>query len=113
MIPKFTEFTLEGDAQVYKLCFDFNLLCDAEKETGLNLRYAILNLDTMSALQHRAVLYALLKTGHKAVELKEAGELLSRGCGDRLGGDEKSARHQRWRRCVVCVSLENGRRASF
>lgn len=80
---EFTEFTLDGDPQVYKLAYDFNAICDAELETKENLQQYLFAIGKpssifLTALQHRAVLYALLKTAHPQVLLKEAGELLSR-----------------------------------
>lgn len=70
-------FTLENDPQVYSLQFDFNLLCDAEAETGLNLMHGFMGLG-IDARVTRGVLYACLKTAHPAVTLKEAGDLLSK-----------------------------------
>lgn len=82
-MPKFIEFKVEGldpasdPQQSYKLCFDFNRLCEAEKETGFNLLFALRNVGAMSSGHLRALLYALLKTGHPTVLLTEAGALLS------------------------------------
>lgn len=82
-MPKFIEFKVEGvdassDPQAsYKLCFDVNHLCDAEKETGFNLLYALRNVGAMSMTQLRALFCALLKTGHPKVSLSEAGQLLT------------------------------------
>ena len=82
-MPKFIEFKVEGldpasdPQQSYKLCFDVNHICDAEKETGFNLLFALRNVGAMSLGHLRAMLYALLKTGHPTVLLTEAGDLLS------------------------------------
>jgi hypothetical protein len=70
-------FTLEGDSQVYSLTFDFKALCDTEAVTGCNLLLTIGGLG-VTATSTRALLFALLKTAHPAVTLKEAGELLAR-----------------------------------
>ena len=79
---EFTEFTLDGDPQVYRLAYDFNAICDAEAETQVNLLQFINAVGRpvfvlLTAMQYRAMLYALLKPGHPQVLLKEAGELLS------------------------------------
>lgn len=71
-------FELEGDKQVYTLTYDFNQFVDAEAVTGCNLLRAIGNRGFISATEFRALLYALLKAAHPVVEVKEAGELMTR-----------------------------------
>lgn len=72
---EFVTFTIGDDPQVYKLCYDFNELADAETLTGLNLNAAFIG-GTVNANQFRGMLYAFLKTSH-AVTLKEAGSLMA------------------------------------
>lgn len=66
---------------VYRIAFDANCIADAEKETGLNLLYALRNLDTMSMGQMRALLFGLSKKHNAQVLLKDAGDLLTRDDG--------------------------------
>lgn len=79
----FVEFKVDGidpasdPQQSYKLTFDFNEICDAETATGFNLWAPLRNLSAMSAGQVRGLLFALLKTAHPQVTLKEAGALLT------------------------------------
>jgi len=61
----------------YRLTFDYNEICDAEVVTGLNLLWALRNLDATSAGQMRGLVYALLKSAHPEVLLSEAGALLA------------------------------------
>lgn len=75
---EFTDVKLEKDPITYRLMYDANEIVDAETLTGLNLLHALRNLNAVSMGQLRGLLYALLKTGHPTVELKEAGELLCR-----------------------------------
>jgi hypothetical protein len=70
-------FSIEGDPQVYTLTFDFNQICEAEKETGINLLKPLAGAG-ISATETRALLYALLKPAHPLVLLAEAGELLNK-----------------------------------
>jgi hypothetical protein len=81
MSEEYVEFTFENDPQVYKLAYDFNILCDIETATGLNLMGAFLGYGAVTANQTRALLYACLKKAHPVVLLNEAGELLSRDMG--------------------------------
>lgn len=57
--------TLEIDGEKYQLVYDYNAIAEAEVETGngVNLLHGIsaLFLNTMSALQLRALFYAALK----------------------------------------------------
>lgn len=75
---EFTEFTIEGDPQVYKLAFDVNEICEAEMATGCNLLRPLGGLRYATAVDLRALTYAMLKPAHPLVLLKEAGDLLSR-----------------------------------
>lgn len=78
---QFTEFTIEGDKEVYKLAFDFNEICEAETVTSCNLLRVLGALGRATATEVRALLYAMLKPAHPLVLLKEAGELLSKDMG--------------------------------
>lgn len=69
------EITFEGDAQVYRLSWDFNELCEAEALLGLNLFGGAM----ATALQTRGFLYACLKKAHPVVTVAEAGGLLNKG----------------------------------
>ena len=68
-------FHIPGDAQVFKLTYDFNCMCDAEIVSGQNLLRAMTG--RMTSLELRALLYGLLRVYHPLVELKEAGELMT------------------------------------
>jgi hypothetical protein len=73
-----TKFTFENDPQQYVMDFDFNVLCDAEAELGLDLLPAIMRWPMQSALELRGVVYALMKTKHTSVTVAEVGGLLTR-----------------------------------
>jgi hypothetical protein len=70
-------FNIAGDPQTYTLTFDFNAICQAEQETGINLLKPLAGAG-ISATETRALLYALLKPAHPLVLLSEAGELLNK-----------------------------------
>jgi hypothetical protein len=71
-------FELDDDPQLYTLVYDFNEIADAEAVTGVNLLSAVSDMQNMSAVQLRGLLYACLKTEHPKVLVTEAGDLLSR-----------------------------------
>jgi hypothetical protein len=57
---------LEIDGKRYELIYNFNALCAAENLVGCNLflGLAAVVLNTMTALQFRGILWALLQTKH-------------------------------------------------
>ena len=76
----FTDFEIkraDGTSVLYRLCFDYNLLCDTEQECRLNLLMAVVDIDLCSASQLRAVMLSMMKHAHPESTLKTAGELLS------------------------------------
>ena len=71
-------FKVAGEVFEYVLTYDFNALCEAEAETGVNLLQAMSDVRSMTAVQLRAMLYAGLKPANPLVLVKEAGELLTK-----------------------------------
>lgn len=59
----------------YRLTYDFNKVVEAEEACGCSLLRALAG--PSSAKEMRALLYALLKTGHPEVTLEEAGSLFT------------------------------------
>jgi hypothetical protein len=78
-------FNFDNDPQVYTLAFDFNLICEAEIETGCNLMSPIAGGGGFNATVTRALLYGLLKKAHPTVKLSECGDLLSQDLETTLG----------------------------
>lgn len=76
-MSKIINFRLQNDPVEYKLSYDFNVVCDVEEETGCNLLQTLTGSALNSKLT-RGFLYACLKPNHPLVELKEAGDLLTR-----------------------------------
>jgi hypothetical protein len=71
-----TELVIEGfEGGPLRFKYDFNLVCDLETETGLNLNFG-LSLSQLNARQTRALICAFLRTAH-AVTLEEVGDLLT------------------------------------
>ena len=61
----------------FDLTFDYNELCEVETRIGLNLNQAVMRVDLCSAGQLRGIFWALLRTAHPKLTLKQCGELLS------------------------------------
>lgn len=71
-----TELVMEGfEGGPLRFKYDYNLICDLETETGLNLNFG-LSLSQLNARQTRALICAFLRTAH-AVTLDEVGDLLT------------------------------------
>lgn len=76
----YTKFSLtrqDGVKLEYNLCFDYNELCDAERDCGLNLGIVLDRLDASTAGQLRGLLKAMLKNGHPQINLEQCGDILS------------------------------------
>jgi hypothetical protein len=73
-IPKGCEKAVKEDGKFYfRLVKDFNVLCDVEQETGLNL----LRPESTDSRVTRAMLYAYLKEYNPELTIFEAGNLLT------------------------------------
>jgi hypothetical protein len=70
--------TLELDGKTLRLGYDFNKICDAEREAGCNLLHALQNIADLSVSQLRGLFLAAIRAGDPAskMAIAEAGALI-------------------------------------
>ena len=64
------------DGRTYSLCFDFNALAIAEELTGLNLLQS-LDLQNLSVVKYRALLYSTLLKENPKITIEEVGKMVT------------------------------------
>lgn len=74
--PTVPKVPVEVNGTTYSLCFDFNGLAVAEKESGLNLLTGI-DLQKVSATQLRALIFAALVKFQPEITLETVGSMLT------------------------------------
>lgn len=73
------EISLTHEGQSYTMVLDFNALCDFEEVSGRNALTdpEALNVETMSAVELRQLMWAGLRQRHPEMTLQLAGAILS------------------------------------
>lgn len=73
--PTLPDVDLIVGGKTYKLAFDFNAICVAEKETGINLLTSLVSEITASSL--RGLLFAALLKDQPEMTIEHAGALIT------------------------------------
>jgi hypothetical protein len=64
------------DGVEYELSYDFNRICDCEKQAGCNLLDAIANFLKPSAEQLRGLIFAAIERNAKGLTIEQVGALM-------------------------------------
>lgn len=73
--PTLPDVELVVNGKTYKLAFDFNAICVAEKQTGVNLLTSI--VDEITANSLRGLLFAALLKDQPDMTIEHAGALIT------------------------------------
>lgn len=68
--------TLLLDGEKYKLVYNFNAIAEAEENAGCNLLGGLENLQNLTAIQLRGLLYAALGVAHPEITVTDAGRMI-------------------------------------
>lgn len=73
--PTLPDVEIVVDRKTYKLAFDFNAICVAEKETGINLLTSLVTEITATSL--RGLFFAALLRDQPEMTIEQAGALIT------------------------------------
>ena len=71
--------TLKAGEREIPLAYSFNSIAEAERVAGCNLLEGLDNLESLTALQFRGLLYAAMRVADPKVTIEQAGDLIHFG----------------------------------